>query len=372
MVRKIGFGVPHWGAGVRRPSTGVVTPHGVIGTTISATTFSDAAGIGTVIGNLSSTDYDAGVTYTYAIPSGGNPSGYFGLSGNQVNMAQGNIPDGTYSLTIRATDSNGRTHDTTFSLTSQTVYGAEATALFAQMSVQPTATRKGQIDTCINSLKTHGLWTMLDLFYMTAAHDQQASTLNWVNPGTNTLVAAGSPTFTIDQGWTGASTTGKLDTGFNPTSAVGRKLSQNDCSVHAYVKTNTTTTQRVVGNVGLGVNARTSSKGSLEVASATVNYAGSTSDYQGFFQGRRTDSANASAWLNLGASGAATATASIALANTTLNVCGGGSNSTTNASLHQVRFFAVGRGMTDQQITDFYNDVNTFITAIGANLTTGL
>jgi hypothetical protein len=337
-------------------------------------TVANNAATGTLVGNLSTTDPDAGDTFTYAITAG-NSAGNFQIVGSTLKTAVANVAAGTYTLTLRTTDAGGLSFSNTFDIVSQVQFDAAASALFSAMTVQPTTTRKGLINDCITSLKSNGIWDTLDLLYMCAAHDQQASTLNWKNPGTNTLTATGSPVFTTDQGWTGAVTTTKLSTGFNPTTAVGRKVSQNSCAVQAYIKSNSTTALRTVGNVGLGVTQRGSGgKVSIEVGGGTngATYAGVATNFQGFAQGRRLDAANETGWENLGATGATSAVASVALANTTMDVCGGGSSSTTNASPHQVRMFAVGSGLDDTGISNSYSAINTFLVAIGANLTTGI
>lgn len=86
---------------------------------------------------------------------------------------------------------------------------AETDALIAQMTVAPDATREGLINDLIAGLKADGVWSKLDVFYMPAAHDEQAGLLNWVTPGTYTAsLAAGS--ITIDSGFFGPNSGGTL------------------------------------------------------------------------------------------------------------------------------------------------------------------
>src|SRR3569623_916049 len=113
-------------------------------------------------------------------------------------------------------------------------YSAEATALFARMSVQPDATRMGLSDACITSLMSNGVWTKLECLWMPAAHDSQAGRLNWVSSG-NTISAVGSPTFTTDRGYTTNGSTSYLDTNFNPSTASVYAL--NGASVGCWCRT---------------------------------------------------------------------------------------------------------------------------------------
>lgn len=104
-------------------------------------------------------------------------------------------------------------------------YSDEATALFAAMTGQPDDTRKGHIDTLIVALKNAGVWTLLDVLYVFAAHDAQASLLNWKNPGTFTATLTSTPTFTVDRGYTGNGSSTGVDSNYNPaTQAIGYAL----------------------------------------------------------------------------------------------------------------------------------------------------
>lgn len=108
-------------------------------------------------------------------------------------------------------------------------YEPEAAALFARMTTQPDAARKTAIDTLIKALKTAGIWSVLDTFYWLAAHNAQASLLNWIDASYD-LVIAGTPAFVADRGYTGNGVNAYLNTVFNPSTASG-KYAQNDASV---------------------------------------------------------------------------------------------------------------------------------------------
>lgn len=99
------------------------------------------------------------------------------------------------------------------------LYSAEATALFAAMSVQPNGALKSAYDRCMRSLKVAALWTKLDALYLMNVHDAQAARLNVRSPGTYNLSAVNSPTFAAKQGYTGNGSNSYLNTQFNPTTA---------------------------------------------------------------------------------------------------------------------------------------------------------
>jgi hypothetical protein len=77
----------------------------------------------------------------------------------------------------------------------------EAKALIARMTTQPNAERKYLINRTIMALKNAGVWSRLDAFYVTAAHDSQASLLNWTK--NEAATNAGGLPFTADVGFVG-------------------------------------------------------------------------------------------------------------------------------------------------------------------------
>lgn len=77
----------------------------------------------------------------------------------------------------------------------------DAYALIQAMTSAPTSTRADVIEKTVVALKDAGIWDKLDALYMLGAHHEQASRLNWINPGVNTATVVSTPTFTADQGW---------------------------------------------------------------------------------------------------------------------------------------------------------------------------
>jgi hypothetical protein len=90
----------------------------------------------------------------------------------------------------------------------------DALTLIAAMTVAPNAARRQVISDHIVALKAAGIWALLDAYWMLAAHDEQASRLNWKSPGDFTLAPAGVIAFTTDRGWQGNGSSGYLDTGW--------------------------------------------------------------------------------------------------------------------------------------------------------------
>lgn len=80
---------------------------------------------------------------------------------------------------------------------------AETATLVAAMTVEPTTARRTAINTLISDLKACGAWDRFDRLYITAAHHEQAAKLDWIAPGTDSLVTTGTIAFDIDRGFRG-------------------------------------------------------------------------------------------------------------------------------------------------------------------------
>lgn len=187
----------------------------------TAPTFT-SSGTASFAENATGTAYTAVATgsgpITYSI-FGGADAADFSINGTTGAVTFAAIPNfeapadagvnNVYDIVVRATNSFGST-DLNVAITVTDVaegggYEAEADALFARMSVDPGATRKGHINTLIASLKSAGAWSRMTGFYMYAAHDKQTAYLNWV--AANSITEAGlALTHTVDSRITGLAT----------------------------------------------------------------------------------------------------------------------------------------------------------------------
>src|SRR5438552_14627427 len=84
---------------------------------LSRSTVPDDLAVGLDIGTLSTTDADAGDTFTYSIVS--DPSGKFAISSDRLTLAVAlDYETATsHSVTVRSTDSGGATKDQAFTIT---------------------------------------------------------------------------------------------------------------------------------------------------------------------------------------------------------------------------------------------------------------
>jgi hypothetical protein len=144
------------------------------------------------------------------------------------------------------------------------VADADARRLFANMTVGPNGTRQKLVTQTIRALKASGVWSLIDALYMTAAHDSQAALLNWKNPGTWTLAATNSPTFTADRGYQGDGATSYLAaSSYNPSTA-GGNFALNSATL------------------GVWIQQASSVAGSVDVAASTTSRIGLSGGATGY------------------------------------------------------------------------------------------
>lgn len=123
--------------------------------------------------------------------------------------------------------------------------------LVARMTVRPDADRRDAIDTLISTLQDDGIWDKLDGLYVLAAHTEQAALLNWVEDARN-LTAYNSPTFDVDEGFTGDGVTSYLQAGPFAGNLLG--LDQGDESIGVWTRTSVAEdkNQFVIGTTSQG------------------------------------------------------------------------------------------------------------------------
>ncbi|MGB6079086.1 MAG: hypothetical protein WBF99_06455 [Xanthobacteraceae bacterium] len=128
--------------------------------------------------------------------------------------------------------------------------GPEAAAILSAFTTPASDLRAALINRFVRGLKDAGVWSALDLLYVTAAHHSQAGLVNWIDPGTNDLTAVGLPAFAVDEGYTGASGA-YLDTGISPSALA--KYAQSDAVIGVWSRTGVIETAGIVSASGPGV-----------------------------------------------------------------------------------------------------------------------
>lgn len=249
-----------------------------------------------------------------------------------------------------------------------------AVALFAAMNVQPSSARKALINNAISSLKSFGVWSTKDLIYATAAHDSQAGLLNWKNPGTNTITAVNSPTFTTDRGYTSDGSTSYLNTGIAPSALT--QFTQNSANVNVWSLTQQAANATAVelGSAGAGgtVNGLTLSfRFTGDVLpyrindTTAINAANTNTAAMATIQ--RTAAGATSAYIN-GSSIGTSSQASTGLSVQPIFICNNNNNGLPggNWSTKQIALVTVGSSLSDANVANEYSVWQTFLHALGA------
>lgn len=257
-----------------------------------------------------------------------------------------------------------------------------ARPLIERFTTPPTTERAELIETTLEALDAAGLRAKLDCLYLAGA-DEQCSRQNWIQDAYN-LTANGSPAFTSDRGFYGNGNgsgvgTAELLSGFNPTTAAGHFV-QNDASIGFYVNDSPSPTTASSFDYS-GGNGTTSSGATfsrpLTSASAmaqrlnTATTVNATLDVDkrtrlGFKAISRVDGTHVSAYANGVKQGSSIANTSVSPFNADIRILHAGSAGTTYGQDRVAAAFW-GAGLSDAEMTDLYDIILDYLTAIGAN-----
>jgi len=113
----------------------------------------------------------------------------------------------------------------------------------------PTARQQFLQNDLLTSLVNEGIFSQLDTLYVMANNgSQEFSTINWINPGTNNLIAAGAtpPTYSPGNGWTSTGA-GWMNTQF--VFSGSSKLQQTSATAFAFVQS-AILSAHILGHIG--------------------------------------------------------------------------------------------------------------------------
>jgi hypothetical protein len=242
----------------------------------------------------------------------------------------------------------------------------DAAALVSRMTTPPSEARQTAIDTCIKSLKSAGIWSKLDSLQVYAAHNAQASLLDWVN---SSRAATATATFSTDVGYLTSGGT-VVNLGFGPSSP-GLLQSLNDVSFGFFsTSTETTNTTSAAGAWDTTTGITIAPRNSDGTAGFRVNqFANHPTGVQNFTPNglwtvirSGSPAANSSMWQN-GTFRSGNSATSLAIPSTNFFLGGitasGGSTKTYNAAFS-------GRALTGTEIGTLNTILRAYLTAVGA------
>jgi hypothetical protein len=252
--------------------------------------------------------------------------------------------------------------------------GVEATAFLARTSGLDT-THTNAYTALINGLVADGIWSKLDVLHIYATQDSTTALLNLVSTSFNGI-ANGSPTFTVNRGFNGVdvSSTVWIDTQFNTSSIAGRQYTLNSAHLALWNVTTTASPNNMFGatdNVNytnvLCPKASADSKIYVRIHSGFYDPVPLATDASGFFVGSRTTINNVNGYRNASSvysTTGQTATAS-ALINFNYYTLAMNNAGTAAGCASQMAMASIGGGLTPTDVTNFYNRLRTYMTAVG-------
>lgn len=280
----------------------------------------------------------------------------------------------SYAFTFTATDGVGLTATQNIALTITDVdesgYQPEAASYFAAMTVAPDDTRKGHINTFVTALKSAGIWTKLDRLFLFASHDAQAGLLDLLNPAQSASAVA-SPTFTTNKGFKGNGTDSYVDSNFNPTVGTNNYVKDSGYFgvwVNTSGTTNSTASCGWLATNGTVLILRSTSStmsGRLNSSATLAGTSGATTTAIGMSSVNRSNATT----LRLSKDGVKQVEAtnnSATMVNATF--CYGRSTSTTFHGTYTWAAGIIGGSLTETEVTNLYNALNTYLTAVGGNV----
>jgi len=238
-------------------------------------------------------------------------------------------------------------------------------AIFNAMSPAPSSARKVLINNMVVSLKAATIWDDLDVFWVLAAEAAQNGLINWITPGSFTLVAVGVPTFTVDRGYQGDGSTSRLNFAWSP-GTNGVKITQNDGSLWFWSRTDGQSASADMGRNAAGgyrIFARNASDNLVGTVEGSASVTRANTDGTGLIGIQRPSSSIQRGWRNGVQVGADVASTSAALSSGTGSLLGA---QTADFSIRQQAAGAIGASLTGKELA-FYNILNTYLTAIGAS-----
>jgi hypothetical protein len=268
---------------------------------------------------------------------------------------------------VRAVNAEGNgpdSDDKTVTPTAPASYETESEAIFAAFTTPPDNAHKAAINFFVLALKAASIWNKFDFLYGLAAADSQAARINWVNPGTYNATVVGSPTFTADRGYVGASGA-YLSSGFNPTTAPSPKFTQNDASMFIWALDGGTATGAISGEIG-ATNSRIGKDFGAGDSIARPNMSSSiqpmtTTGFPGSVGWTRSASNVWEAYANGVDAGGGTG-ASAAPSNEVFRVC----NSIAANGQLQDAFAMAGSNLTSGEVAALHDAMNDYLVAVGA------
>jgi hypothetical protein len=243
-------------------------------------------------------------------------------------------------------------------------YDVTVQAWADSMSATPSTTLLDALSTFVTDLKSDGIWSKFDRFYMHAAGDKQQATRDLVALADATIV--GSPTFSTTVGITTVPNSNYLATTYNPTTTA-TAYTQNSACIGLYINGSPavggTNTTGDIGQANAFINVRKGAGGPAFRINDTSSSLNATPTVANSLVVVSRPASNIKNLFNGGSFSYSGTTASDALQNTVFQIGRAGFNTNTQPRTISLSFW--GSSLTPAQVSTLNTRVGTLKTAIG-------
>lgn len=219
----------------------------------------------------------------------------------------------------------------------------------------PSTAQKTKQNTLVAALKSAGIWTSLDVFYVFATDgDRNFAKINWKSPSAFLCTESNTPTFTTNVGFTGNASNMRLDTGFNLRTH-GVNFTQNEAGMYGYFSG--TFDGMLSGTFVTSATTFRASTGTYYINDTTANSV--TGGYSNGLWHLKRISGTKAIFKN-GASVVSNSIASVLPDNTTATVLQANGSQYSNVTCG---FFGIGGSLNGLE-SAFYTAWNTYLTSL--------
>ena len=231
---------------------------------------------------------------------------------------------------------------------------------------QPSPTRAGHYHDFIATLRPGdptGAWEQLDDLWLDAAHDSPSSLIGL--KGRRQASIVGAVDFLASRGHQGDGSTGKVDTGVDPSTG-GLQFTRNAGHQGVWCLTEGADSTPVCGNTQSRIIPRNASDNIVIRANSASSASVATASALGHTCWVR-DGASSTRLFRNGVMVSAGASASADfIPGEKLWICGSDNTGTDSFSTMRIAAFHIGGALTDAQAADLHDALETYLTAVGA------
>jgi hypothetical protein len=242
-------------------------------------------------------------------------------------------------------------------------------AAVAAGGTAPSSGRRAAVDALISGLITDGVWSKIVALEVLAGHDQTFASMEWKGASKKVAVFAGSPTYTVDSGWTLDGTSQSLTSGLNPTTLA---LAQDQVGWGLWIAAGTSINPAcgISGSTGNRFNINKAGSGAISgacsaAASTLHGVAGAAARASNHYIQRNASATTVDYYVNGAVDTLGLSQTSAAVQNADLLLGQNGSTVTWASDRYWAMYFTNG-ALTSTDISNLHTRLATYKTAVGA------